>query len=62
LHVTQRGVWLDSGVSPEELADIRRYIGQQRALGDHRFQAMVEKTLNCTAAYRPGGRPKVRGA
>jgi len=53
--------WLDSGVSPEELADIRRYIGQQRALGDQRFQAMVEETLNRLAAYLPGGRPKVRG-
>ncbi|MDQ3286675.1 MAG: transposase [Pseudomonadota bacterium] len=54
--------WLDLGVSHEELADIRRYIGQQRALGDPRFQAMVEKTLNRTAVYRPGGRPKATGA
>ncbi|MEO8366999.1 MAG: transposase, partial [Pseudoxanthomonas sp.] len=49
--------WLEAGVSQEELVDIRRYIAQQRAYGDHRFQAMVEKTLNRTAVYRPGGRP-----
>ena len=30
--------WLEAGVSEEELADIRRYIAQQRALGDERFQ------------------------
>ncbi len=27
-----------------------------------RFQATVEKTLNRTAVYRPGGRPKAMGA
>lgn len=50
--------WLNAGIDPHELADIRRYIAQQRALGDGGFQAMVEKTLNHTAVYRSGGRPK----
>lgn len=52
--------WLEAGVAQEELAEIRRYIAQQRALGDDRFQMMVEKTLNRTAVYRPGGRPPGR--
>lgn len=52
--------WIEGGVSPEELADVRRYMSQQRALGDQRFQAMVEKTLNRPAVYRPGGRPKAK--
>ncbi len=52
--------WLEAGVSQEELLDIRRYIAQQRAYGDHRFQAMVEKTLNRTAVYRAGGRPSAK--
>jgi putative transposase len=52
--------WLDAGISDDELAKIRRYISQQRALGDSRFQDMVEKTLNRAAAYRPGGRPRTK--
>jgi len=52
--------WLDAGINDDELADVRRYISQQRVLGDEPFQAMVEKTLNRTAAYRPGGRPRTR--
>jgi putative transposase len=55
-------LWLQADQDPEELVNIRRYIAQQRALGDHRFQAMVEKTLNRTAVYRPGGRPRSSGA
>lgn len=50
--------WLDAGVGDEELAQIRRYVSQQRALGDARFQAMVEETLNRTAGFRPRGRPR----
>ena len=52
--------WLEAGVSEEELDTIRRYIAQQRALGDGRFQQLVEKTLNQPALYRPGGRPRVK--
>jgi hypothetical protein len=51
---------LEAGVGQEELADTRRYIVKQRALGDDRFQAMVEKPLNRPAAYRSGGRPKAK--
>lgn len=53
--------WLDAGLADQELDAIRRYISQQRALGDPKFQAMVEQTLNRPAAYRPGGRPRTRG-
>jgi putative transposase len=49
--------WLSTGIEADELATLRRYLAQQRALGDERFQAMVEKTLNRKAAYRPSGRP-----
>lgn len=52
--------WLAAGIGAQELDDIRRYIAQQRVLGDLRFQAMVEKTLNQPVAYRPGGRPKAK--
>jgi len=31
-------------------------------LGDLPFQAMVEKTLNRTAVYQPGGGLRARGA
>ena len=50
--------WLATSITTEELTTLRRYIAQQRALGDERFQAMVEKTLNRTAAFRLGGRPR----
>ncbi len=50
--------WLKAGIEDQSLAAIRRYIAQERALGDERFQAMVEKTLNRPAACRPRGRPK----
>lgn len=54
--------WLDAGVGDDELAEIRRYVSQQRALGDTRFQAMVEATLNRTAGYRPRGRPRTKAS
>src|SRR5690606_21228096 len=54
------GVWLQSGVVGAELADVRRHIAQERALGDPRFQRMVERALNRPAACRPRGRPRKR--
>lgn len=48
--------WLLSPLDPEKLARIRAYMAQEEALGDARFQAMVEKALNRPAAVRPRGR------
>jgi putative transposase len=49
--------WLHAGGDQDELQSIRAHATQQRAYGDARFQAMVEKTLNRSAALRPSGRP-----
>lgn len=42
--------WLQQGVSEDDLLAIRTHLGQERVLGDPRFQAMVEKTLNRPAS------------
>ena len=42
----------------DDVLAIRAHLMQERALGDPRFQAMVEKTLNLPVALRPRGRPK----
>ncbi len=49
--------WLHEAISAEECDAIRAHLEQERAWGDKRFQAMVEKTLNRPAAVRPRGRP-----
>ncbi|WP_338024607.1 transposase [Arenimonas caeni] len=49
--------WLDRGITARELAAIRRYSAQERALGSPRFQAMVERSLGRPAATRNRGRP-----
>jgi putative transposase len=49
--------WLQEAIDDEEVASIRRYINQERALGNPRFQAMVEKALGRHAAVRANGRP-----
>lgn len=50
--------WLESGVDEDQFAEVRRYIAQERALGDSRFQRMVERALNRSVTYRSRGRPK----
>ncbi|MEJ7745368.1 MAG: transposase [Luteimonas sp.] len=50
--------WLYSGLVEEDTAAIRRHLTQERALGDKRFQRMVEMTLGRPAACRPRGRPR----
>ena len=49
--------WLHAPLDPDETSRIRAYMAQERALGEPRFQAMVEKTLNRPAAVRRRGRP-----
>jgi putative transposase len=49
--------WLRAGVNDDEISAIRLHLKQGRALGDRRFQAMVEKTLGQPAATKPHGRP-----
>ncbi len=51
--------WLEQGVSEDDLATIRDHLQQERALGDLRFQLMVEKALNRPVACKPIGRPRV---
>jgi len=50
--------WLDAPLGPDEAARIRAYMAQEKALGEPRFQAMVEKALNRPVAVRPRGRPR----
>jgi putative transposase len=49
--------WLLAGEDPEQTGNIRSHLAQERAYGDARFQAMIEKTFNRTATVRPRGRP-----
>ena len=49
--------WLMSGTDDEELACIRAHMAQEKALGNPRFQAMLEKTLNHPVDLKPRGRP-----
>lgn len=51
------GTWLRSGIGEDELAEIRRYIAQEGALGNPRFRRMVERALNRPATCRSRGRP-----
>lgn len=50
--------WIDAGIAAEELAQLRSYARQERALGDERFQRMVEITLGRHASTRGRGRPR----
>ena len=52
------GHWLRAGISEDDIAVIRRYLAQERVLGDERFQRMVENTLNRPVACRSRGRPR----
>jgi putative transposase len=56
-HVYQR--WLDAGIAPDDLQHLRTYARQERALGDERFQRMVQTTLGRPATCRPRGRPRL---
>lgn len=51
--------WLHAGITPPELRRLRAYANQERALGDERFQHMVETTLGRPVAYRQRGRPSL---
>ncbi len=52
--------WLALGVDVVDLASIRRHVARESALGDSRFQQMVERTLNRPVTCRPRGRPRMR--
>ncbi|OOG54110.1 transposase [Rhodanobacter sp. B05] len=49
--------WLHDGVSDDDPQRIRAHLQQERALGDTKFQTMVEKALGRPVAVRPRGRP-----
>ena len=50
--------WLQEGLADVDLAAIRRHLDRQAALGDPRFQAMVERALNREVPCRQRGRPR----
>jgi putative transposase len=54
--------WLRKGVGDDELESIRAHLQQERALGDVKFQAMVEKTLGRPVQLRNRGRPRSRAS
>lgn len=54
--------WLAEGIGEEEMRSIRTHMQQERALGEPRFQGMVEKTLNRPVAVRGRGRPRTAPA
>ncbi|MEA9905213.1 transposase [Xanthomonas campestris pv. raphani] len=49
--------WLHAGLAREDEESIRLHLMQERALGDSRFQAMVELALGRPTTCRPRGRP-----
>ena len=49
--------WLMSGTGEEELSRIRAHMTQEKALGNPRFQGMLERTLNRPVDLKPRGRP-----
>src|SRR5690606_17939358 len=56
----RRQAWrciLDEAVPPDQLAEIRRYLQQQRALGRDAFEALVEAKTRRFASARPAHRP-----
>jgi putative transposase len=61
-RATAYGVCLRQAVAADEAQAIRMHLQQERALGDPRFQAMVEKTLNRSVALRAPGRPRITTA
>jgi putative transposase len=50
--------WLHEGVSEDELLSIRVHLEQERALGDAKFQSMIERALGRPAQVRQRGRPR----
>ncbi len=52
----------DEVLSQQQVDEIRVYIQQQRALGDDRFQAAVERKLGRCAIARPAHRPRAEKA
>lgn len=50
--------FLRTDIAPRELQELRDHLRQERAWGDGRFQAMVEKALGRPACVRPPGRPR----
>ena len=50
--------WLQEGVGEDELLTIRAHLQQERALGDRKFQVMVDRALGRPVHLRGRGRPK----
>ncbi|WP_226468592.1 transposase [Luteimonas panaciterrae] len=54
--------WLHAPLDPGGFSRIRAYMTQEKALGDARFQATVEKILNRSVVVMPRGRPRRKGS
>ena len=52
-----RGLF-ERAISDDELADIRAYVQQQKALGNPRFQARIAEQLARKVEVLPRGRPR----
>lgn len=52
-------ILFSEAIGEDQLAEIRVYIQQQRALGNNRFQAMIEAELGRCAHVRPAHRPRI---
>jgi putative transposase len=52
-----RGLF-ERAISDDELADIRAYVQQQKALGSPRFQARIAEQLARKVEVLPRGRPR----
>ncbi|WP_131994286.1 transposase [Dokdonella fugitiva] len=61
-NVTERCVayraLFNEAIGDEQLAEIRAYVQQQRALGNDRFQRLIETELGRCARVRPAHRPR----
>jgi putative transposase len=59
VRAVRHRAWLQEAIDDEEIATIRRYVAQEWALGNPRFQAMVSNTLGQHAEGRAVGRPRL---
>ncbi len=56
IRVEAYRTWLRAGISDDDLLRIRAHLQQERALGDAKFQNMVQKALGRPVSVRPRGR------
>lgn len=57
VRVSLYAQWLQQAIQQDDLDGIRTHLQQERALGNEKFQAMVEKALGRPVRVRSRGRP-----